>query len=432
VPIAPHLAAQLQARFASALAQFNLGPSQPLGLAVSGGGDSAALLHLAHRAGLRLRVATVDHGLREGSAAEARAVAGWAGQLGYAHDTLHWQGWNGRGNVQDRARRARRALLADWAQRHNLTAVALAHTRDDLAEGMIMRLARGAGVDGLAAMQPHFTAHGTAFVRPLLWAARADLRNYLHNLGAGWVDDPSNEMTRFDRIRARKALPDLAKLGLGAQVLADVAQHMAQARGALDYATASLARDVLHQAAGIVTIASGWLGAPPELQRRLIQRVILWIAPADYAPRGAALAGAIARISAGLPAQLGGCHFVPHLGQTVAFREARRAGPPVPASGASLDGPRVCALWDGLWRVAPESGANLNAATEIRALGTQGLAQWPHWREVCRAQGLPRAALLSQPSLWAQDALLGTPLQQSFGQNPPLLRCPAADSLFKL
>ncbi|MFN3607158.1 MAG: hypothetical protein ACK4SS_08200, partial [Cypionkella sp.] len=259
------------------------------------------------------------------------------------------------------------------------------------------------------------------------------LRGYLRAVGAAWVDDPSNEMTKFDRIRARKALPDLAKLGLSAQVLAGVAQHMAQARSALEYATAGLARDVLGQAAGIITLSPDWLRAPPELQRRLIQRVILWIAPADYAPRGAALAGAIARISARLPAQLGGCHFVPHLGQTIAFREARRAGPPLPVFGMPACGPQTPALWDGVWRAAPTLlGTSPNPATQIRALGADGLAQWPLWRAACQKAGLPRAALLSQPSLWAQGALLATPLQQDFGQNPPFLRSPAADSLFEL
>jgi tRNA(Ile)-lysidine synthase len=407
--------AALEARFIAEVQALMAGQSGPLGLAVSGGSDSTALLYLASRAGIALRVATVDHGLRAESAAEAQAVARLCAQMGHAHDTLRWQGWDGRGNVQDRARRARRTALADWAGAHSLGAVALAHTQDDLAEGLILRLARGAGVDGLAAMQPRFVGQGAVFVRPLLWAARADLRRYLHAVGGSWIDDPSNEMTKFDRIRVRKAMPDLAQLGLSAQVLAGVAQHMAQARRALEDGTDAIARDVISQAGGIITLAKGWQSSAPELQRRLIQRCVLWLAPADYAPRGAALTAAIARIHAGAPTQLGGAHFLPHAGQTLAFREARRAGPPVAASQ----------VWDNVWRVVTESSNNFK---QLRALGAGGLTAWPEWRNL----GLPRAALLSVPSIWAADTLIATPFHTNLGQNPPFLRNPAADLLYDL
>ena len=127
-----------------------------LGVAVSGGGDSVALLCLmadwAAPREVRLAAATVDHGLRPEAAAEAAGVAALCGRLGLAHATLRWEGWDGRGNLMDAARRARRRLLADWAAEQGLAAVALAHTRDDQAETVLMRLARGAGVDGLSAM----------------------------------------------------------------------------------------------------------------------------------------------------------------------------------------------------------------------------------------------------------------------------------------
>jgi tRNA(Ile)-lysidine synthase len=411
----------LLARFIKTLGQIDgvrpldITAQRPLGLAVSGGGDSLAMLHLAHQAGLAVRVATVDHGLRAESADEARAVAQTCAAMGYAHDTLDWRGWDGTGNLQDRARRARRSLLAHWAQSHGLAGVALAHTRDDLAEGFIMRLSRGAGVDGLAAMQTRFIQHGALFVRPLLWAARPDLRAYLRGLGVVWSDDPSNELTRFARIRTRKALPDLARLGLTEAVLAEVAQHMAEARGALDYATDALAAQVLTQQAGIVFIGPNWGDAPPELQRRLMQRVILWIAPADYAPRGAALSALMERIKAGRSAQLAGVHFLPQGGQVIAFREAARVGAPMPRGQ----------VWDGLWR---ESAPDAAETGTIRALGADGLAQWPSWREL----GLPRAALLSQPSLWANGGLVSTQLCPPVGQKPPFLRIPAADSLYHM
>ncbi|MDZ7905319.1 MAG: tRNA lysidine(34) synthetase TilS [Cypionkella sp.] len=411
--------APLAARLLTALDQLGFDPATGiLGLAVSGGGDSMAMLHLARDLGLRVQVATVDHGLRPEAADEARMVAQVAHSMGYDHQILVWRGWDGRGNVQDRARRARRALLADWAQARGLDAVALAHSQDDLAETFLMRLARGAGVDGLAAMQPRFAAEGAVFLRPLLAATRDELRAYLTARRAQWVDDPSNDQMKFDRVRARKAQPLLQNLGIGAQVLAEVAQHMRAASVALEAACDDLARRVMTESRGIITLSEDWRAAPPEVQRRLIQRAILWIAPADYAPRGAALQGAIARIERGLPTQLAGCHLLPQQGKILAFREARRAAPACAAN----------ALWDGIWRLTGAPPAYPHIAAQIGPLGQAGLAQWQGWRST----GLPRAALISQPSLWRDGQMIFTPLCPDLAPSYAFFRHPSADSLYSM
>lgn len=359
-----------------------------LGLAVSGGGDSMAMLYLAHACGLRPQVATVDHGLRAESAAEARMVADVCAQLGLTHSILIWQGWDRRGNLQDHARRARRALLADWARGRGLSAVALAHTADDQAETLIMRLARGAGVDGLSAMQRQWREGGIQFLRPFLATTRADLRADLARFGGIWVEDPSNDLDRFERVRARKALGLLAPLGIDAARLGQVAAQMSGARAALDAGTDALIRAHVQGRAGILSLDPQFLTGPPELQRRLIQRVILWLNPADYPPRGAAISGLLARLPA--PAQLAGCHFRPDHGKILAFRE-----------GKSLPRHPATSLWDRLWQVE-----NPDPACDLAPLGAAGLAQWTDWRST----QMPRAALLSQPSLWRGERLLATPL----------------------
>ncbi len=138
---------------AALIAQHFQNETGPLGIAVSGGSDSLALLHLMVEWGRApLRCVTVDHRLRDASAEEAAQVAEICAALGIAHDTLTWDGWDGQGNLAAEARRARYALLADWAVTHGLTGIALGHTQDDIAETLLMRLARRAGVDGLAAM----------------------------------------------------------------------------------------------------------------------------------------------------------------------------------------------------------------------------------------------------------------------------------------
>ena len=129
-------------------------------VAVSGGGDSMALLHVAQawgRAqGKAVSALTVDHGLRDEAATEAARVAEICADFGVAHRTLDWPDWDGQGNLSAAARAARYDLIGQWAARHGLAGVALGHTADDVAETLLMRMARRAGVDGLAATATRF------------------------------------------------------------------------------------------------------------------------------------------------------------------------------------------------------------------------------------------------------------------------------------
>ncbi|MFC3118710.1 tRNA lysidine(34) synthetase TilS [Jhaorihella thermophila] len=229
-----------------------------LGVAVSGGGDSVALLHILTRCfgenGPEIHAVTVDHGLRAESADEAAMVARMAGALSVPHDTLCWEGWDGAGNLQDQARRARYRLLSRWARSSGIEMLALAHTADDQAETVLMRLGRAAGVDGLSGIPERRIEGGVTFVRPLLGVTRQALRAYLVRNAIEWVEDPSNRDDRFDRIRARRALEALQPLGITVTALADVARHMAQARAALDWYSFLAARDVARLDAGDVLL----------------------------------------------------------------------------------------------------------------------------------------------------------------------------------
>lgn len=369
-----------------------------LGVAVSGGSDSTALMRLladiAQQEQLELHAATVDHGLRPESASEALATAALAQRWGIPHEILKWQGWDRVGNLQDQARRARYRLLVAWAKAKGLQAIALGHTADDQAETVLMRLARAAGVSGLSAMSGSRKEGGIALLRPLLTTTREHLRDYLTAQDISWIDDPSNQDQRFDRIKARQVLSGLDQIGITAANLSRVAENMAQAREALARYTQESAVRCIQVSDGDLCLDRGdFETLPEEIRRRLVIASVLWIAGAGYPPRHNAVDQVMDAISSGQTTTLGGCILVPEGKKTWICRELnairdQRARPLEP--------------WDRRWIV---SGPN-HADAEIRALGEDGIRQLENWRST----GKPRTVVLSTPAVWAGDTVLAAPL----------------------
>lgn len=205
-----------------------------LGLAVSGGGDSLALLLLAQAAlPGRIAVATVDHGLRAENAAEAAMVARVCDRLGVPHETLPVT--LEAGNLQDRARAARYAALAEWCRCNDLRALATAHQLDDQAETLVMRLKRGSGLAGLAGVRARGVLDDADLrvLRPLLGWRRAELADIVAAAGMVAASDPSNDDRRFDRVRIRQALAgadwlDPAMLARSAALLGEAEAYVAE------------------------------------------------------------------------------------------------------------------------------------------------------------------------------------------------------------
>ncbi|WP_136634691.1 tRNA lysidine(34) synthetase TilS [Pseudooceanicola onchidii] len=371
-------------------------PDGPLGVAVSGGSDSLSLLLLAHDllGPDRLRAVTVDHGLRPEAAGEAAFVARICAAQGIAHTTVHWKGWDGQGNLPDRARRARYALIAEWAQSQGIGAVALGHTADDQAETLLMRLGRGAGAEGLAAMSDRRVIHGVTFLRPLLTERREVLRDLLRVRGQTWVDDPTNDDTRFDRPRLRKALPDLAALGLTVEALTTTARNLRSASDTLaHYAEQEAARHLRIDGPDVLIDPAALDILPPEITRRLLQAALRWIAGGDYPPRSAALDRFTEALRAGDAVTLAGVFASPAKGM---IRLTREPG----AVAALIADPGT--PWDGRWQVDGPFGPG----DQIRATGAAGLRAVPDWRET----GLSRTTLMAAPAVWQGEDLRAAPL----------------------
>lgn len=267
-------------------------------IAVSGGPDSTALLALvarwraARKQGPALLAVTVDHGLRPESAREARAVKRLAGELGVRHRTLRWTGKKPASALQEEARRVRYQLLAAAARSAGAPCVLTAHTLDDQAETVLLRMARGSGLSGLGAMARQTllpiagvhtvsaTAKKTAIVlvRPLLDLPKARLIATLAAMGISFADDPSNRDPRFTRPRLRELMPALAAEGLDARRLALLARRLRRAdatiEAAVDAAAAVVVDTPSNERGPFVLDAEKLSGLPAEVALRLLGRAI--------------------------------------------------------------------------------------------------------------------------------------------------------------
>lgn len=268
-------------------------------LAISGGPDSTALLVLAARwraslkNGPKLVAVTVDHGLRAESAREAKDVARLARRLKIPHRILRWRGRKPKTGLQASAREARYRLLGEAAAAAGARHVLSAHTSDDQAETVLIRLIRGSGVAGLGAMArvsplPTFAlplaANGKreiTLIRPLLGIPKSRLLATLKAAHIGFADDPSNRNPQFTRVRMRALMPALAQEGLSPSRLGSLAQRMARANAAIEHAVDAAYADLLQHTLPsplplpLTFDAQGFRRLPEEIALRILGRAVV-------------------------------------------------------------------------------------------------------------------------------------------------------------
>ncbi len=397
-----------------------------LGLAVSGGADSMALMHLVAgwcesmgRSRADIVVLTVDHGLRPDSSTEAEWVATRAKALGFAHATLVWSGDKPSAGVQEAARAARYRLLLGEARRRRVSAICLAHTQDDQAETVLMRLARGSGIDGLAAMRSRSLRAGIALLRPLLAVPHARLVATLEALGADWLEDPSNADLRFERVRLRRLMPRFAEAGLTAEAVSRSAWRLQRAQAALEVAVDRwIAEAARLEPAGHALLDRARLNAlPEEIALRILARVLRAVGGEASARRPPRLAKREALLTS-----LGGTGFV---GLTLSgclirstgdgarvgvFREPGRESLP-----RLLLRPGEVAIWDNRFEVSLSPA--LEQPLVVRALGEAGLATLRQWIAARQAPA-PREALVTLPAFWQDEAVFAVPVIGYFATAP--------------
>lgn len=285
-------------------------PGCEAALAVSGGGDSLALMHLfagwANRQNCAPPVVLiVDHGLRDDSGEEAARAAQWGQSAGLDAHILRRQGGKPKSNIEDEARKSRYRLLGAWCAAHAVTKLFVAHTREDQAETFLLRLGRGSGVDGLSGMRaiaplPVAGFANVQVLRPLLDIGRAELRAYLTGLGAIWLEDPMNDDSRFARVRIRKALPELEAAGIPTQRIAEAARHLSRAREALDAVTQEfLGRYARFESDFALIDGAALAQADREIGLRALSTALMRHADTPYRPRFGRLEGLFDAIRSG-------------------------------------------------------------------------------------------------------------------------------------
>ncbi len=386
-----------------------------LALAVSGGPDSMALALCARRwmdgnspqKPAALVALIVDHALRPGSAQEAADTRDRLAGMGMGSEILRWEHGPVTGRLHPEARKARYALLAQACARLGIRHLMLAHQRDDQAETILMRLAKGSGTDGLAGIAAISERDGLTLWRPFLTTPRARLAATCEAAGLPYVRDPSNESEAFARGRLRRIMPLLAREGLTVERLCELGARARADKDALDSATSAfLALTGRRDETGVVRIDRTALReAPTAIAIRALARAIRSVHMGDYPPGHKALTrlhDALRREPPPLPSTLHGCLICATPRDVIIMREFAAI------TDSQTVGDKHSVLWDGRWRVSCAELPNGNPCV-VKALGHPPHATLdrlsPRLRHLV-PQGRARSAL---PALWQGKEIILIP-----------------------
>ena len=380
-------------------------PQTAFAAAVSGGADSMALSLLlaeyARRNQCALIAVTVDHGLRPEAANESKMVANWMRSRDIEHHILRWDAGKPQSNIQDQARAARYRLLSDFCLSRDIGYLCLGHHHDDQAENFMIRLARGSGVYGLAAMPKLARRLGVNILRPLLDIPKSRLIETLQAHGQPWIEDPSNQNTDFTRVKFRKSIPALFDLGLTPERIVKTAESMARAKTALSHYTALAKQQCLATFdSGYAAIdLRGFKTHPEEIGLRLLAETLQQVGGNEYPPRLDSLLDLYADLISGniKPARtLAGCLI--HCDGTCAmiFREHRVINDSL---ALNFSGTR---MWDGRFMIANVAPPK-NDFFVIQALQEKGWQQLVQMRDDLRQTPIPFAARCGLPAIWRKS-----------------------------
>lgn len=372
-----------------------------LAVALSGGPDSMALTLLlqdwAARRNGRVIGLTVDHGLRPSSAEEARRAGRWLRSLGIEHHILTWSGPKPRTGVQQRARDARYDHLSNWCRKAGVLHLLTAHHRQDQAETVALRIAKGSGPDGLAAMSAIRDLPRLRLIRPLLRIDKERLIATLEDAGQPWIDDPSNKSRSFTRNRLRLD-------GIDVPALSERAADHSRGRNSSDKRiSVLLARLVTIDPLGFARISAGHFGdLSSEVSARLLARVLTTIGGAPYPPRRDSLERLVSRMRDERPFRdmtLAHCQIRQRRGQWLLCRENDRR----PALELT---PQHWHCWEDRFLIRLRGRRR---AVFVHRLGDQAWSKRKYLVQHGQERDIPAVIRESLPAIWQDGALIAIP-----------------------
>jgi tRNA(Ile)-lysidine synthase len=313
---------------------------------------------------------------------------------------LRWDGEKPVQGLQAAARVARYALLTDWCRARGVLHLAVGHTADDQAETLAMRQAHGSGPRGLAGMAAVRPENGVRLLRPLLPVSRAAIRDWLRARGKSWVEDPSNELTKFERVRVRQGL-SAGQAGY----LIDRARQAGEDRDRLERAAATLLVEAaeVHDSGYAAIDLRALLSAGREVQATALRQIMLSISGADYASD---LEEILSWATAGHPGARtrGGCLFQVLQSRLCVFREAAAIAAPQPAE------PGWTGFWDNRFRLKVAGSLAPAEGWAVGALGEEGLRQVVDRFGIrLKRHPMPLLARQALPALWHGEHLVSQP-----------------------
>jgi tRNA(Ile)-lysidine synthase len=323
----------------------------PLAVAVSGGSDSLALLLLAHelaqRRGSHVVALTVDHGLRSESKEEAIRVGSWAKERDIQHVILDWVGDKPITRLQESARKARYGLLTQWCKQNQISTLLLGHHQQDQEETFWLRLSSGSGLDGLSGIKKRTFRDGILFLRPLLDFPKERLKETLLAHNQEWIEDPSNQSSRFFRGRMRQFL---SEEGLSSFRLSQI---MKKFQGDGDFIQVSVTKAIndmvqLNEGGYLTVKKDSFNELHPAIAKRLLSFLLQWFLNPDYPPRESKIIGILEKIKKESFFTAGGIYWVFSPEEIFLFRERRAID-----EGFSVSVLKEKTLWDQRFWIDP-------------------------------------------------------------------------------
>ncbi len=387
-----------------------------LAVAVSGGSDSMALALLAKdwadREGVILTAFTVNHGLRTEAAGEARQVKRWLEARGITTRVLTWKGPYPKSGIQEAARNARYQLMAEACTDEAIGALLLGHQLEDQLETLLMRLSKGSGLEGLAAIQGVSEWGRLRLLRPLLTVRRTVLREYLNAYSQGWIDDPSNENPVYTRTRVGAVLSEMQQLpGSNMETIALSLARLQRASNSLEMlAGQKIQAECEISPLGFIQMPDRMLDdCPEELSLRILSMLLRCVGGGQRIKLSTLeqLYHRLFKEGAGKSATIAGAQMQKSGNGWLFCREPGRAGlPNIKVTAEQEDW-----IWDNRFMITDSlPGEELPEGLYIDALGAEGWRQIKEFSDTSRLLFVPAKVRNSLPALWIEDKMVAAPL----------------------